>query len=319
MEDNKIRERLIKKILESIPSNIKSTNYLMDILELGRESVYRRLKGDIVFTLDEIITLSVNLGFSIDEIVAESENDRAIFGLPKYKPASSENSLLQAYDLFQNVFFDLYKSQNGSITMILNRITSLFLMDKDMLFRFFYYKWIHQFEKVPLNYSLSEVKIPEEIKSICKKIQYYAKHIDSTLIFDPDIFHNTFKEIKYYYERKLVSDFELQIMKNEVAATLKEMQITMQNGVNEINTKSFYYISSLPIENNSSYINMGDSSIIYIDIYGENGIYTNDSQFCHLYKQRINSIKKFSTLISESNEKMQAEFFSQQYEYLEKL
>ena len=316
--ENKTKSILIKKILESIPYNIKSTNYLMDILELGRESVYRRLKGDIAFTLDEIITLSTNLGFSIDEIIAETKSDKVIFGISSNVNLSDKETY-HFNDFSLDILTNLHKVDECNITSILNKVPFLFITDKEYLSRFFYYKWKHQFDKVPLDYCLSDVKIPEEFKATCKKKQHYAKHINTTFILDSNIFYNTFKEIKYYYERGLIENEELQNIKHEISDLLNDLQTIMQQGINEMNSRLFFYISSMHIDNSSSRIDSNNKSLIFMDLYSESCIYTSDPQFCKLHKKKMDSLKKYSILISESNEKMQAEFFSQQKRYLSEL
>ena len=41
--NNNLNKSVLDKILNCIPENIKPVNYLMDILDLGKESAYRRL------------------------------------------------------------------------------------------------------------------------------------------------------------------------------------------------------------------------------------------------------------------------------------
>lgn len=318
MKDN-LTEKLTQKILESIPSNIKSTDYLMDILELGRESVYRRLKGDIAFTLKEIIILATNLSFSIDELIAEVKTDQATFGIVKKETHTSLQSFQAITEFYYDLMYELHEANNKYMEISMNQLFIFMVTDKENLFKFLCYRWIHQFEKVPLNYFLSEVKIQDKIKSICKKTQHYTKFIDTVIIIDPNIFLNLITEIRYFYDRKLISDEELRLLRDELKSLLNEMEILVQKGVNEMGTKIDIYISSFYIENNSAYNKHGNCSSMYLGIHSGSVIYSHDRQVCSIHKDWLNSLKKYSTLISNCNEKMQADFFNQQYKYLEEL
>lgn len=314
---DELKDKLTKKILESIPPNIKSTDYLMDILELGRESVYRRLKGDIAFTLKEIMVLSSNLGFSVDELLAETNPERAIFGLTKKETHSSLQGFQAVHKFYHDYAFDMYQSQTKSFEISLNRILCFFVADKDTLFKFFYYKWVHQFDKVSLNYSMSDVDVPEDVKDLCKKTQHYIKYIDTTLILDPNIFYYFFHEIKYFQERRLITDEEVTQMTEEFREMLREMETVVLSGSNDLGGQWYVYISPLRVENNSSYMVCDNRVLSSLDIHSGSNMYSYDRQFCSMHKAWLDSMKKYSMLISNCNEKMQAEFFNQQYRYLD--
>ena len=53
----------------------------MDILYLGKEATYRRLRGEVPFTFAEVATISQHMGISLDKIVGADLNDNAIVNL----------------------------------------------------------------------------------------------------------------------------------------------------------------------------------------------------------------------------------------------
>jgi hypothetical protein len=66
---NYIVNELIAAMKERIPRGINLANYLTDALCMGKEAVYRRLRGEVAFTFDEIAMISCKLGISIDQII----------------------------------------------------------------------------------------------------------------------------------------------------------------------------------------------------------------------------------------------------------
>jgi len=67
MEFN-LNKRIVASILKHIPENEKPVVYLINILNISCESIYRRLRGDIPFSIEELVKLASNLDFSIDTI-----------------------------------------------------------------------------------------------------------------------------------------------------------------------------------------------------------------------------------------------------------
>ena len=66
MNLNKI---VLTKILDIMPENLKPVTLLMEVLDIGKESAYRRLRGEKPFSMEEIYKLSLVLNFSLDEIL----------------------------------------------------------------------------------------------------------------------------------------------------------------------------------------------------------------------------------------------------------
>lgn len=53
----------------------------MDILYIGKEATYRRLRGEVPFTLAEAAILSRKLGISLDTIIGTSFRENAVFDM----------------------------------------------------------------------------------------------------------------------------------------------------------------------------------------------------------------------------------------------
>lgn len=52
MTKNYIVKELINEMKERIPPGHNLANYLTDTLYMGKEAVYRRLRGEVAFTFD---------------------------------------------------------------------------------------------------------------------------------------------------------------------------------------------------------------------------------------------------------------------------
>ena len=66
---NKIVNELITAMKARVPEKQNLAGYLADTLCMGKEAVYRRLRGEVSFTLEEVALISRRLGISIDQII----------------------------------------------------------------------------------------------------------------------------------------------------------------------------------------------------------------------------------------------------------
>ena len=66
MKDSIVNE-LITAMKDRLPPGQNLANFLTDTLCIGREAVYRRLRGEVAFTIDEVAQISYKLGISIEK------------------------------------------------------------------------------------------------------------------------------------------------------------------------------------------------------------------------------------------------------------
>ncbi|PXV65005.1 hypothetical protein CLV62_1083 [Dysgonomonas alginatilytica] len=62
-----------------MPDGEQIAPFLGNLLFLGKEAIYRRLRGDVVFTFEEFAVISTRLGFSVDSIAGLKQSDRMFF------------------------------------------------------------------------------------------------------------------------------------------------------------------------------------------------------------------------------------------------
>ena len=167
MNLNKI---VLTKILDIMPENLKPVTLLMDVLDIGKESAYRRLRGEKPFSMEEIYKLSLVLNFSLDEIISNDKSDAAAFNHIGTIRQNPSKNLLEFFRYYESYLQRLIDSENSEITCTLNHFLHTMFINYEHLFKFIYYRWMHQMTDVPLNYLYSEVVIPKEIKESCERM-----------------------------------------------------------------------------------------------------------------------------------------------------
>lgn len=313
---------IIQKIMDSIPPHMKLPEFLMDKLGLCKESVYRRIRGDVAFTIEQIIDLSLELGFSIDELASQKNNDYLLYKQKSLKSYEPKETFIAMLETFYKSIRSQCQAKDAYTIIALNRLPDIFTVSFENLFRFFYYKWVHQISDTSVNHSFSETVLPPEIAELRSKILPYAgRHKNITFILDPHTFYNTLADIQYYCSRKLINDEELILLKNELKSIHDGVEILIKKGTwQEDHSYTYiytYYLSSVPIENNSCYVwydNHAESHFWHNSVIS---FYSKTRQASDLHKIWLESLKKYAVLMTKSNEQIQATYLKKHYELLE--
>jgi hypothetical protein len=314
-------ELLTTRILEGIPENIKPIEYLMDTLNIGKESAYRRMRGEIPFTFDEISELSHKLSFSIDEIVGKNIEDRIFFDLQFNSSSKSDESFLAMLESYCKYLELVGNVPNGEVLASINRLSLFLLINYDSLFKLHYYNWIHQTHNVSLNQLFSETIIPPKIQEVREKFLSKRRNLNNVnFIVDRDIFLTIVREIQYYHNRKLITEEEAATLKGELVNLLKNIEIMMQKGTSKSGSSYNFYLSLLDVETNTNCATYGNDNIASLYwMYPVNPVVIVNQEICYMQKKWLESLKKFSILATLSNEILQAEFVAKQLEYLDNI
>ncbi len=317
---NDLNNILVEKIKCHIPKNVKPLPFLMNLLGLSKESVYRRLRGEIHFTFDEACELSNRLGFSIDEILANDTGDRVFFNLQVDHTLPSSVAFFRMLKQYLSQLEQMAVCENKEVIYSRNRLSVIHSIGCDCLFKFMYYKWTHQMNDVPSNYSLSDVVLPNEIVETCNLIKEVKKNLANiTYIIDQSILLRTIGEIQYYCRRKLISEMELSLIHDELLRVVAACEKQAIEGCDEAGVKMTYYLSTFDIESNIDYACYDDECISYNWVHAINPLIISSPKLCLFQKKWLESIRKYSVLITQSNELVQSEFFNKQRSYIENM
>lgn len=65
-------EKLVEMLRERLPAGENLAGMITEILCIGREAVYRRLRGEVPFSFTEMAAVSRHLGLSLDQIAGNA-------------------------------------------------------------------------------------------------------------------------------------------------------------------------------------------------------------------------------------------------------
>ena len=319
MTINDPNTNLIEAMKEKLPAKGKLADILMDTLYIGKEAVYRRLRGEVPFTLQEAALVSRKLGISLDKIIGTSFKSNAMFdiNIVDYDdPFESYYNILYKYASLINTMQDDPESTMGTSS---NIIPQTFYLKYDLLAKFRVFKWMYQNKYIQCN-NFDELEIPVKLLNIQKDYVDMTRHIHSIdYIWDSMIFQHLINDIQYFSDVHLISDEAKMQIKEELFLLTDELEELAMRGKTKDGNTVRIYVSHINFEATYSYVETNSLQLSLIRIYSINSLTTLDHEIFHSLKEWIQSLKKFSTLISESGEMQRIHFFKQQREIIDTL
>jgi len=298
-------EFIVENIKKNIPANIKVYRYLMDLLFISKESAYKRIRGQVPFTFEEIVLISRDINFSIDKIIEQHIADSNIsqFIVPDISEMNIETFVLNFINDTCAFFQKMLDSGVYTLNLGLNRIPYVNFNYKH-LFKMDYFRFYRSYNK---NCKYSEIEISPKIKERQYNLSYLTTKLDNiTCIFDRYIVDKTIKEIEYYYQINTITKDEVLILKEELLSFIEEIMKINLNIENHIfGSNCNFFISETSIDTNIIHYEYDDNILDQFLIYFEHPINIHQSRFLSsLNKRWFESRLRYSDLITNSNEKL---------------
>ncbi|MDR0429019.1 MAG: hypothetical protein LBH58_00885 [Tannerellaceae bacterium] len=297
-------------VIERTPPGMKPVDYLMSLLDIGLDSAYRRLKGHIPYSIGELVKLSFQFKFSIDEITGKSHQGSFFLETPGHVLSHPRELYVSMFTYFVDLLEKFHKSKS-TLFYVLNKLLIAQVVGQHTLCKFFYFKWVHQMDVSPVKFST--IDYPEEMAALSRKITHYlSDNTDFEYIVDSKMIENTMDDVLYYYRRNLITKEDLDLIKRDVSMFIDHFEKRAQTGLSHVGSKVNIYVSDLDIRENSVYISDGEKARSHFWINSSVPICSRELRITSLHMKMINSLKRHCVLITKSNEMFQAEYFDKQ-------
>lgn len=313
--------RLIETIKQYIPDDDKIISRLEEILDISQQSIYRRLRGEIPFTFEEVTKIALNLRFSLDEIMGKYYHKGTFLDLESF--LKEEMDIIGIYNDFIDKAVGLMnEASSASYTTLIsarNKFPLSLLLRYENLTKFKYFK-VRHLQEYAFNESLSEITLTLGNKEAIKRYMFDYKRLNNIeLIVDNNALLSMIKEITYFYKRKLIFDSELLSLQEELRELVDYIEKIMSQGKNDVGSQVSCYLSTFNIETNYSYIQYDEKMLVKFWAYAEIPMIISDPRICLIQKDWLDSLKKYSTLITGSNELQRIHYLDKQREHIDNI
>jgi len=327
MNSPELQQVFFTTLRNVIPPNISMVDEIAEILGIGYDSVYRRMRGEKPITLVELKTLCDHYQISLDQVL-QLDNDSIVF---------------QAPGINNDVDFAAYLSGILAEFRVFNSFPNveMFYLCKDLpIWHFFLFPeiaafkifcWIKTIQNHPdyqhKVFSLSQFPFHDLYKTGQEILTEYNR-IPMVELWSFETINSTFNQIQYYKDAKLFANGEdlekvleslnnmLMHIKNEAEEGVKYLP-----GLAPLSGKVPYrlFINEVLLGNNTTLVSLDKTLYCYINYNGLNYFKTKDVRFTARSMQHFNTLMSRSTLISGTGEKFRNKFFNWLEEKLSKL
>ncbi len=318
-----LNKELIQLIRDRLPKGATVTNYLMDILPLGKEAVYRRYRGEVPFTLAEAVTISRKIGISLDQLTGVKSAGEALLDMKYMQGKPHLEIYSDTMDQYGNAFQVLSRKQPNELWDASNRIVLGLQFHYPALSRFHLFKWLYQQDaRVDGNamFSYEEVELTRQLRAKQQYLVEVSREFNrSVYIWDNRAFFSLVNDIRYFRDVQMISEEHIGQLKNEMLQLLSEVESLAKNGAFPNGNELQMYVCHINFETSCAYVQSGEEKLSLIKVYNLNSILSHDQRVFDNLKGWIQSLRKFSTLITQSAEMRRYKFFKEQKEMISKL
>jgi hypothetical protein len=306
---------LLTEVRKKIPKNPQLVKMLADILFIEKEAIYRRLRGEVPFTFNEIVVIAKRLNISLDNIIGIDVKKSTPFQLrlPNFiSPKEKDVYMLDSYiDFLQSVG----EKKDSEIGLATNVLPQDIFSGYEYLTKFNVFNWQYHykndnmlcFKELTLSDVISQFFKRQYIESKTNKLTYY--------IFDNHIFSHFVNNVKYFHAIRLIEKEDVLKIKEELFQVLDYLEeMTIKGRFKETGNKVYLYISGIDIITNYSYIIADDIIRSLIKTFILTSITSADEETFERMKNWIHSLIKVSTLITGTGEKERIMYFEKQRE-----
>jgi hypothetical protein len=310
----------IDVLREHIPRRGNLCRFLTEILHIERISVYRRLRGDVPFTLSEIIQITRKLNISLDALAGVTQPYRSL-----------------AYSMYNQDFFNLQETdyrQSNDYVLAIETAASMPTSEYgcasnclplhtmalyEPLYRFFVLKWMYQFGRSLPSKTYQEIQLPKRLLETHRKYAEAIQKIkDTFIIYHEYSFANFVHDVLFFKDIQLVTEKDVKLIKECLETSLATINRLMIDGHFKNGNRVEFYVSALKFETSYSFLYANKINVTMVDAFTLGALASVDPMSMDMMRQWMYSMKRTSTILSR-NEKNRIHFIEQQKKIIAKL
>lgn len=312
-----ISRELINILKERSPEKGQAVNLLMDTIPMGKEAAYRRLRGEIPFSLEEAAAICRKLNVSLDALAGMKNSD--IYGF--YTNAIVSDDPMSGYNKMLRQIVDTIEYLKGVPGSISYRACAAlpleFVFKYDSLSQMYIRILFYQLYLLTTPKSLIDIEIPNEVDAAQKSVALVMQDIEGMLILDRHIFREFIEIVKYFHGLGMLTEEAVVQIKHDLHQLLNDLERCASTGLSLHGKKLDIYISQISFDCSYTYIEGGDVKACSVGVYCIDHLSSDNPQICERHKIWIKSLVRFSTLISVSGELQRNEYFTAQREVVD--
>lgn len=309
---------LFSRLKSILPSNLSLADYLAELLEISRDSVYRRIKGEKQLSFNELTRIAIAFNISLDELFNLNEGHVIFHG----QFVNSSDFRLESYleSMLNNIEL-INRSDDRELFYISKDIPVFYYLMFPEIAAFKFFIWT----KTQMNFD--EMKqgkfsfsiLTPALSQLCEKISSGYTKISGTEILNADNILNDLRQLEYYRETQMFEDkSDFLLIYERLTQMVKHMELQASLGIKCLPGKEplpdageiKVYVNDFFVGDNTIIARIDDTRVVYLNHSAINFISTTSIEFVDYSFDFIQNIIKKSSLISVISERDRKKFFN---------
>jgi hypothetical protein len=315
------------QILETLcPPNISLADTLADLLDISKDSAYRRIRCETIIDLNELFLISRHFNISIDNILSFQSNG-VVFNYGQIKSTDDYKTYLQS--IIEPLQM-LSKHEDVRVIYAAQDIPLFhnFRFQKLAKFKLFY--WLRSIVNTPelQEQQFNEDIIDDELIALGQNLYNAYSRVFSEEIWTEITPVSLFKQIEFCWSSGLfISKEQALEICDEVEQEFNQLEQQAKSGIKvdsdgkQVGFKKNFnlFLSEIEIGNNCIYTEVAGNMTVYLAYNTFNKITTTNQAFCSEIQQWLTNLITKSTPISEVSEKHRYQFFKKLHKGIEEI
>ncbi|MDR3219635.1 MAG: hypothetical protein LBU22_11805 [Dysgonamonadaceae bacterium] len=318
MKEDAFLKKFIPEIQDIIPQRGKLAETLAAILEIEKEAVYRRLRGAVPFSFQEITKISLQLGLSLDSIVGSTSSLSKVVNTINFTNLKAEE-----YKMLDNYIAALRYTEtdpDSEIGAVGNTIPASLYVSYEQIYKFQILQWTCQFDDYQKFPTYDEIIIPERLIDVNRFFVESVQNSPKTIyILDKYIFQQFVENIRYFYDIKLLSEKEVKLLKENLHVFLNDLERYADQGAFDTGKKVEIYLANIHFDVNYNYIDSKTYKITTLRAFSMSEAFSFDEALFANMKRWVYFLKRTSTMISMSDVMERIHYFDDQRKIVDTL
>ncbi|MCL1933602.1 MAG: hypothetical protein FWF53_07325 [Candidatus Azobacteroides sp.] len=320
MKKDFLFKNLTDALQNRIPQRGKLADVLAELLGIEKEAVYRRLRGSVPFSFQEVYTIAIYLGFSLDSIaenISPVTRQMTVLMIEFLEPQESDYKKLESFSSSIHRLKDDPDSESGAIGSI---IPSSLCVSYQYIYKFQLFKWSHQFGDPKKVKSYAETNASERLNHLNRNfVEGVQDSPKSVYILDRRFIEYFVNDIRFFFDVRLITKEDVSLLKEDLHLLLNDLERYATNGRFDSGNRVDIFLANVHFDANYNYIDATNYKLTMMRTFTFSDSYSFDEVVFQNMKNWLNFLKRTSTLISHGNVTERIRFFERQRKFINTL
>lgn len=313
--DREMQSNFISWVKEKADQNQSFVDDLAELLNVSKDSAYRRVRGETLLTFNEISKISAHYKVSLDSFLNLSSS-AVVFNTRQIGKNLSFTDYLRSLEAHLRL---VSGANEKNMIWAAKDIPILHYFQSPALTKFKLFFW----QKTIVNAEDQDVdhydpeSMDQEMVSITKSIWNLYCKIPSSEIWSDETLNITLRQIEYYYECGLITKDETLHLIDEFIGIIRHLKKLASvgrkypMGGDDYPDNGSYHLfyNEIAIGDNTIFFQINEKKVVFLTYNMLNVLSTMDDDFCNETEHYLQNILHKSTPLSVSSEKERNNFF----------